>query len=86
MTSSSSSSTTPLAKRLRTEGRRGDPAPFVVVVEQSSASERIETPHTMGMPRPRPRSDEMKNVLWFLVGVISGFVFAHFVNKDPRRP
>ena len=26
----------------------------------------------------------MKNVLWFLVGVISGFVFAHFVNKDPR--
>ena len=26
----------------------------------------------------------MKNVLWFLVGVISGFVFAHMVNKDPR--
>ena len=26
----------------------------------------------------------MKNVLWFLVGVIGGFVFAHFVNKDPR--
>ena len=26
----------------------------------------------------------MKNVLWFLVGVIGGFVAAHFMNKDPR--
>jgi methyl-accepting chemotaxis protein len=26
----------------------------------------------------------MKNVVWFLIGVISGFVFAHLVNKDPR--
>ncbi|WP_345802543.1 ATPase [Microbacterium sp. AZCO] len=26
----------------------------------------------------------MKNVLWLLVGVIGGFVVAHFVNKDPR--
>ncbi|WP_353113655.1 hypothetical protein [Microbacterium sp.] len=26
----------------------------------------------------------MKNVLWFLVGVIGGFVAAHFLNKDPR--
>ena len=26
----------------------------------------------------------MKNVLWFLIGVIGGFVAAHFVNKDPR--
>ncbi len=26
----------------------------------------------------------MKTVLWFLVGVIGGFVAAHFMNKDPR--
>ena len=26
----------------------------------------------------------MKNVLWFLIGVIGGFVVAHVVNKDPR--
>ncbi|WP_442575648.1 ATPase [Microbacterium sp. F51-2R] len=26
----------------------------------------------------------MKNVLWFLLGVIGGFVVAHLVNKDPR--
>lgn len=26
----------------------------------------------------------MKKVLWFLIGVISGFVAAHFMNKDPR--
>lgn len=26
----------------------------------------------------------MKSVLWFLVGVIGGFVAAHFMNKDPR--
>ncbi|KQR38379.1 MULTISPECIES: hypothetical protein [Microbacterium] len=26
----------------------------------------------------------MKNVLWFLIGVIGGFVAAHFMNKDPR--
>ena len=26
----------------------------------------------------------MKNVLWFLIGIIGGFVAAHFLNKDPR--
>ena len=26
----------------------------------------------------------MKNALWFLMGVIGGFVIAHLVNKDPR--
>ncbi|HLS93406.1 MAG TPA: hypothetical protein VK015_07815 [Microbacterium sp.] len=26
----------------------------------------------------------MKNVLWFLLGVVGGFVAAHFMNKDPR--
>jgi hypothetical protein len=26
----------------------------------------------------------MKNFLWFLVGVIGGFVVAHVMNKDPR--
>ncbi len=26
----------------------------------------------------------MKKLLWFLIGVISGFVAAHFMNKDPR--
>ena len=26
----------------------------------------------------------MKTVLWFLIGVIGGFVAAHFLNKDPR--
>ena len=26
----------------------------------------------------------MKNALWFLIGVISGFAAAHFVSKDPR--
>lgn len=26
----------------------------------------------------------MRNVLWFLIGVIGGFVAAHFMNKDPR--
>ncbi|GAA2917832.1 hypothetical protein JOD62_000003 [Microbacterium keratanolyticum] len=26
----------------------------------------------------------MKNVVWFLIGVIGGFVAAHFMNKDPR--
>ena len=26
----------------------------------------------------------MKNVLWLLIGVIGGFIAAHFVNKDPR--
>ncbi|WP_193598916.1 hypothetical protein [Microbacterium sp. YJN-G] len=26
----------------------------------------------------------MKNMLWFLIGVIGGFVAAHFMNKDPR--
>lgn len=26
----------------------------------------------------------MKNLLWFLIGVIGGFVAAHFMNKDPR--
>ncbi|UNK72451.1 hypothetical protein [Microbacterium sp. H1-D42] len=26
----------------------------------------------------------MKNLQWFLLGVIGGFVAAHFMNKDPR--
>lgn len=26
----------------------------------------------------------MKNVVWFLLGIIGGFVAAHFMNKDPR--
>ncbi|MGB3733054.1 hypothetical protein [Microbacterium sp.] len=26
----------------------------------------------------------MKSLLWFLIGVIGGFVAAHFMNKDPR--
>ena len=26
----------------------------------------------------------MKHFLWFLLGVIGGFVAAHYVNKDPR--
>ncbi|WP_156761861.1 hypothetical protein [Microbacterium karelineae] len=26
----------------------------------------------------------MKNVLWFLLGIVGGFVAAHFMTKDPR--
>ncbi|MGO1955002.1 hypothetical protein [Microbacterium sp. JB110] len=26
----------------------------------------------------------MKSLLWFLLGIIGGFVAAHFMNKDPR--
>jgi hypothetical protein len=26
----------------------------------------------------------LKKLLWFLIGVIGGFVAAHFMNKDPR--
>ncbi len=26
----------------------------------------------------------MKNALWFLLGIIGGFVAAHLLNKDPR--
>ncbi|MDN3494308.1 hypothetical protein QL996_00015 [Planococcus sp. APC 4015] len=26
----------------------------------------------------------MKNLVWFVFGVASGFVVAHLVNKDPR--
>ena len=26
----------------------------------------------------------MRNLLWFLLGVIGGFVAAHIMNKDPR--
>ena len=26
----------------------------------------------------------MRNLLWFLLGVIGGFVAAHLMNKDPR--
>lgn len=26
----------------------------------------------------------MKTFLWFLIGVISGFIAAHFMSKDPR--
>jgi len=28
--------------------------------------------------------DDMKNVAWFLLGIIGGLVAAHFMNKDPR--
>lgn len=28
--------------------------------------------------------ESMKNVLWFLVGIVGGFIVAHFVDKDPR--
>ena len=47
----------------------------------------LSFPHTMGTPRLRGskgKDDDMKNVLWFLIGVIGGFVAAHFMNKDPR--
>jgi hypothetical protein len=27
---------------------------------------------------------DMKNALWFLIGIVTGFVAAHFLNKDPR--
>jgi hypothetical protein len=27
---------------------------------------------------------EMKKLLWFLLGIVGGFVCAHFMNKDPR--
>jgi len=30
------------------------------------------------------KDDDMKTFLWFLIGVIGGFVAAHFMNKDPR--
>ncbi len=30
------------------------------------------------------KEDDMKTFLWFLIGVIGGFVAAHFMNKDPR--
>jgi hypothetical protein len=40
------------------------------------------------MERPRlavqGKEDDMKTFLWFLIGVIGGFVAAHFMNKDPR--
>lgn len=26
----------------------------------------------------------MKSFLWFVIGVLGGFVAAHYVNKDPR--
>lgn len=26
----------------------------------------------------------MKNVFWFVLGIVGGFVAAHIVNKDPR--
>ena len=26
----------------------------------------------------------MKTFRWFLIGVIGGFIAAHFLNKDPR--
>ena len=28
--------------------------------------------------------EHMKKLSWFLIGVIGGFVAAHFMNKDPR--
>lgn len=38
------------------------------------------------MPRPggRNESGDMKNLVWFLLGIAGGLVVAHFVNKDPR--
>lgn len=26
----------------------------------------------------------MKNLLWFVLGIIGGFIAAHVINKDPR--
>lgn len=26
----------------------------------------------------------MKNLMWFLLGIVGGFVAAHFLDKDPR--
>ncbi|WOF21536.1 hypothetical protein N8K70_09005 [Microbacterium betulae] len=26
----------------------------------------------------------MKRLLWFLIGIVGGFVAAHVLNKDPR--
>lgn len=34
--------------------------------------------------RNAPNMGRMKNVLWFVLGIVGGFVAAHFVNKDPR--
>lgn len=34
--------------------------------------------------RPNREDDDMKTFLWFLIGVIGGFIAAHFMNKDPR--
>lgn len=28
--------------------------------------------------------ERMKNVVWFVLGLVGGFVAAHVVNKDPR--
>ncbi len=28
--------------------------------------------------------DAMKSLLWFVLGLVGGFVAAHLVNKDPR--
>lgn len=28
--------------------------------------------------------ERMKNVVWFVLGLVGGFVAAHLVNKDPR--
>jgi hypothetical protein len=36
------------------------------------------------IPAASRGSDEMKNVLLFLLGAATGFVVAHLVNKDPR--
>lgn len=41
----------------------------------------------MDRPRiggPKGEDDEMKTFLWFLIGVIGGFIAAHFMSKDPR--
>jgi len=35
-------------------------------------------------PAARREGDPVKHFLWFLLGVIGGFVAAHYVNKDPR--
>ena len=36
------------------------------------------------MQRPDNEDYDMKNLLWFTLGIIGGFVAAHLINKDPR--
>jgi len=41
-----------------------------------------------GMPRPRRSLEEevviVRSLVWFVLGIVGGFVAAHLVNKDPR--